>query len=381
MKNALILSGGGARGAYQVGVLKALAELLPDDTRNPFPIICGTSAGAINAVTLAAHEGNFKNSVAALETIWSNLNPGDIYRYGVWETLKGLSRFGFSLFNQGVGIGKPIALLDNSPLRQLIKRNINFENIDRAIARGDIEAVCVTAMGYSSGRSMSFFQASQNMQSWERHRRHGRRTLLGVDHLMASSAIPALFPTTRIEYEFYGDGALRQLAPISPALHLGAERVFVIGVSGNRDPNVQRSHAPARRSPSMAQIIGHMLNSAFIDSLEGDIENLERINRLIDLIPEEKRNKGATPLRRIESLVISPTEQVDKIAGRKIHHLPNSLRMFLRSTGATTSGGGATAASYLLFAKPFVDELIALGYRDAMWDAERIHAFFNDGPA
>ena len=201
-KNALILSGGGARAAYQVGVLKALAEILPEGACNPFPIICGTSAGAINAVTLAAHEGCFAEAVTELEQTWTNLDPGQVYKYGWWELTKGLGRFGFSLFNEGIGIKRTIALLDNAPLRLLIRRTVHFEKIDRAIARGDLEAVSVTAMGYTSGKSVCFFQGKPEMEGWERHRRIGRRTLLGADHLMASSAIPTLFPTTRIEHEF-----------------------------------------------------------------------------------------------------------------------------------------------------------------------------------
>jgi NTE family protein len=376
VKNALILSGGGARAAYQVGVLKALAEILPEGARNPFPIICGTSAGAINAVTLAAFEGNFRDAVGELEAVWNTLEPGDVYRYGWWEMALGLGRLGRSLLNRGVGVRQPIALLDNSPLERLIKRTVKFHQIDRAIARGDIDAVSVTALGYTSGQSVCFFQGKPEMEGWQRHRRIGRRTLLNADHLMASSAIPTLFPTTRIEHEYFGDGALRQLSPISPALHLGADQVFVIGVSGNRDRR-PRKRRPTKHSPSVAQILGHMFNSAFVDSLEGDIENLERINRLVALIPPEVREAQGIKARPIESLVISPSEQLDKIAGRKVRYLPDSLRFFLRTTGATASGGGATAASYLLFAGSFIRELISLGYRDTMWETESVEKFFN----
>ncbi len=375
-KPALVLSGGGARAAYQVGVLKALAEILPDGAGNPFPIICGTSAGAINAVTLAAYEGSFRDAVAELESIWRSLDPGSVYRYGWWEVLRGAGRVAGSLFNQGVGLDRPIALLDNSPLRELIEKNVHFEKLDRAIARGDLDAISITAMGYGSGRSVAFFQGKTDLRGWRRYRRIGRPALLNADHLMASSAIPTLFPTTKIEHEYFGDGALRQLSPISPALHLGADRVFIIGVSGNRAR--KGIEAPrTRHSPSIAQVIGQMLNSAFVDSLEGDIEHLERINRLVAMIPPERRAAEGIPLRHVSNLVIWPSEELDKIAGRKVRYLPSSLRLFLRSTGATTSGGGAAAASYLLFAQPFVDEVIALGYRDAMWEASAMRAFFS----
>ena len=375
MKNALILSGGGARAAYQVGVLKAVAEILPEGAKNPFPIICGTSAGAINAATLAASEGTFREAVAELEDIWGALEPSSIYRYGWLEMLRGAVRFGLSFFNQGVGVDHPIALLDNAPLRELIKRTVHFDKIDRAIGRGDLDAVSVTAMGYHSGESVCFFQGKPGMEAWKRHRRSGRPTLLNADHLMASSAIPTLFPTTRIEYEYFGDGALRQLAPISPALHLGADRIFIVGVSGNRDRALRRSKRPPKHSPSIAQIIGQLFNSAFVDSLESDIERLERINELVEMIPEQQRQ--SQKLRSIEHLVVSPSQELDKIAGRNVRYLPSSLRFFLRSTGATASGGGATAASYLLFSKPFVEELIALGFRDTIWNRDAIGKFFD----
>lgn len=377
MTNALILSGGGARAAYQVGVLKALAEILPEGAANPFPVICGTSAGAINAVTLAAHEGSFQEAVCELEQVWAQLQPGHIYRYGWFEMFRGFARLAGSLLNRGVGRAQPIALLDNAPLRDLIERTVKFHQIDRNIARGDLQAVSVTAMGYTSGQSVSYYQSSPDMQDWQRHRRIGRRTLLNADHLMASSAIPSLFPTTKIEHEYFGDGALRQLAPISPALHLGANRVFIIGVSGNRDAQLNKKKPSARHSPSMAQVIGHMFNSAFVDSLEGDIERLERTNRLLRLIPKERRSEEGVGLQIVENLVVSPTEPLDKIAGRKVRDLPDSLRFFLRNTGATASGGGSAAASYLLFSNSFISELIALGYRDTMWNTDQISAFFN----
>lgn len=380
MKNALILSGGGARAAYQVGVLKALSEVLPSGAGNPFPIICGTSAGAINAVSLAAHEGSFADAVARLEELWLQLEPSDVYRCGWLEVAHSLGRVGLSLINKGVGVGKPLSLLDNAPLRELLSRSINFEKIDRAIARGDLEAVSVNATGYHAGRSVSFFQARQGIGDWSRYRRSGRRTLLNCDHLMASSAIPTMFPATRIEFDYFGDGAMRQLAPLSPALHLGADRLFIIGVSANREkPELAHRRLPTH-SPSLAQIIGHMLNSAFIDSLESDIERLDRVNELVGRLPPAtgQRPEG---LRQIERLVISPSEDLDRLAVESVDSLPSSLRLLLRVTGGSESGGGSTAASFLLFARPFVEGLIDLGYRDAMARRDGImdfHAFDAD---
>ncbi|MEH6822550.1 MAG: patatin-like phospholipase family protein [Motiliproteus sp.] len=380
VKRALILSGGGARAAYQVGVLKAVAEILPANHPNPFPIICGTSAGAINALTLACHAGNFREAVIDLEALWQQLTPEQIYRADLWSLLKGGGRLVTSLLNQGVGRKHPVAFLDNAPIREWLERTISFDKIDAAISEGNLEAVSVTAIGYNSGQSVSFFQAAEHLKPWRRHNRIGSNCKLGIEHLMASSAIPTVFPSVLINREYFGDGALRQLAPISPALHLGAERVFVIGVSSNRNPVHWVKRRRTRHSPSMAQIMGHLLNSAFIDSLEGDIEHLDRTNELLKLIPESQRLAAGVLLKPVDSLVVSPSEELDKIAGRNIRYLPRTLRLLMRTVGATASGGGATAASYLLFAAPFCKALIDLGYKDAMWERDSIDTFFQPGP-
>jgi NTE family protein len=378
MKRALILSGGGARAAYQVGVLQALAEILPEENVNPFPIICGTSAGAINALALAAHPGNFKESVHALASMWRNLTVGDVYLHGWLDIFKGIGLLGLSLFNQGIGRQKPLSLLDNSPLWDLLGTRIPFHNIQQSIASQKLLAVSVSAMGYSSGHTVSFFQGNESIQGWNRYRRAGVATELRLEHLIASSAIPTIFPAVRINREYFGDGALRQLAPISPALHLGAESLFVIGVSGNRSSLKPSKRLPVKHSPSMGQIVGHLLNSAFVDSLEGDLEHMELINKLVKLIPEEQRNAAGFHLRAVENMVISPSSPLDVIAGRNVRYLPKSLRFFLRTIGATAKGGGATAASYLLFSSEFITELMELGRQDALAETARLREFFKE---
>lgn len=376
MKRALILSGGGARAAYQVGVLKALSDILPPEIENPFPIICGTSAGAINALALAAHPGNFKEAVNALATMWSNLQIGQVYMYGWADLLKGLGLLGLSLFNHGVGRQRPLSLLDNSPLWDLLGSRIHFENIDKSIASGKLFAVSVSAMGYTSGHSVNFYQGHPDIESWNRYRRMGVPTPMRLEHLIASSAIPTIFPAVRIGREYFGDGALRQLAPISPALHLGADSLFVVGVSGNKKALKANKRLPVKHSPSMGQIVGHLFNSAFVDSLEGDIEHLERMNELIRMIPPEKLSEASVKLRPVDNMIISPSSPLDVIAGRNVRYLPKSLRFFLRAIGATAKGGGATAASYLLFSTEFITELMELGRQDTLAEAEALLKFF-----
>ena len=376
MKRALILSGGGARAAYQVGVLQALTEILPDNCENPFPIICGTSAGAINALAIAAHKGNFKSAVAALTRMWLNLEIGQVYRHGWMDIFKGLSYLGLSLMNEGMGRRRPLSLLDNGPLWNLLGSKIHFENLSDAIDSGKLLAVSISAMGYTSGHSVSFFQGHPSLQGWSRYRRAGVPTQLRLEHLLASSAIPTIFPAVRINREYFGDGALRQLAPMSPALHLGADSLFVVGVSGNRTAQKANRRVPHRHSPSMGQIVGHLFNSAFVDAMESDLEHLERMNQLLKLIPESVREEQGIILRPVANMAISPSYPIDGIAGRNVRYLPKSLRFFMRATGSTAKGGGATAASYLLFSNEFITELIELGRTDTLAEADNIRRFF-----
>jgi NTE family protein len=369
LHSALVLSGGGARAAYQVGVLKAIADIMPESTRNPFGIISGTSAGAINAVALAAHADNFRNAVYNIESVWKSFRPHQVYRSdpaGVFNNaLRWLMSLVFASKNR-------TSLLDNDPLSQLLGKMIRFDNIQEAIDHGFLRAISVTASGYSSGHSVAFFQGSPDISAWKRFQRVGMRTHLKLEHLMASSAIPVVFPAVRINREYFGDGAVRQLAPISPALHLGARKVLVVGVSGNRSaPQLQK---PADEYPSLAQISGHLMNSIFLDSLEYDIERMERINSMLNVIPEAVRKKAQATLHPIDSLVISPSQCLDRIASKYLHILPVSIRVFLHGIGATRASG-SSILSYLLFERQFCHELIALGYHDGMRNASEIEQF------
>ncbi|CAH0989935.1 hypothetical protein SIN8267_00006 [Sinobacterium norvegicum] len=373
-KTALILSGGGARAAYQVGVLKATAELFPSRSHNPFSIITGTSAGAINAVALAASANNFRLAVKKVERIWHHLEVNKIYKVGHWQLLSSASKLIFSFANQGKGLRKPVALLDTTPLRQLLTQSIQFKNIDRRINDGYLDAVSVTACGYTSGESVCFFQAKAGTENWCHLRRRGIHDQLGVNHLLASSAIPALLPAQIIKREYFGDGALRQLAPISAALNLGAQRVMIIGVGAKHgDDEATQSY----NTPSIAQMIGHVFNSAFIDALDNDIEHLIAINDMIATMENETPHLVTQQKKKIGLLMINPSIDIDDLAMEHFDSLPKSMKLALKLIGATKQGGGASIASYLLFQKEFCRDLIEHGYRDAMNQKLDIIDFFN----
>lgn len=378
-KTGLVLSGGGARAAYQVGVLRAIAETLPRETKNPFPIICGTSAGAINALAIAGRDGPFILRIKKLEAIWRQLDAEKVYRTDFVGVGKNLLNILLSLFHSGYAIGRPKALLDNTPLRDLLDNYIRFRHIKEAIASGELEAVSITAMSYSTGKSVTFFQGVEHLTPWQKTRQVGLQTDLNINHLMASSAIPILFPAMKVEDHFFGDGALRQLKPISPALRLGAEKIFVIGVSDSRITSQGPVTAYSEHSPSIAQIMGHMFNSAFIDTIESDLETLSNINRLaMNMSTAERERKGLSDLKPVKSLAILPSQSINRIAGEYLDELPKSIRTFLKITGATARGGGVNAASYLLFCRGFCRRLLELGYQDGLAQQEAILDFFRD---
>lgn len=368
----LVLPGGGARAAYQVGVLKAIAEMHRDFHSNPFPILAGTSAGAINAVSLAAGAHYFTGTVLQLEEMWRGLSTHNIYRADVWGVLRNAFRLWRSLFNADIAHESPVALLDNAPLRELLNKHISFEAIGQNILNRDLDALSITAMNYNLGHSEIFFQGGPQYAGWQRWRRQGLATPIQLQHLMASSAIPTIFPPAKVGRYYYGDGALRQMTPISPAIHLGANRVLIIPANGHKR---EYHHLPKPiRSPAFGQIIGQLLNSAFIDSIEMDIERLERINEMLSLIPADSQDSMERSLLPIDCLVVSPSEDIDAIADEHVQELPRTLRMFLNKTGSNR-GGDVSIASYLLFTREFCGKLIDLGYQDGMEQREELERF------
>lgn len=375
----LILTGGGARAAYQVGVLKAIAELLPRRAHNPFPVICGTSAGSLNAAALAINAHSFRKGVRYLDNIWKNFHANQVYRtdaVGVFNNSM-LWFAGLLLSAMGINKLKQVSLLDNSPLFNLLDEILPCEKIQDSIDAGFLRAFSITASGYGSGQSVTFYQGVEQLIPWRRTRRVGVPTRIEVKHLLASAAIPFFFPAVRIHREYFGDGSMRQIAPISSALHLGATRVLVIGITANGT-----KEQPARNDlddyPPLAQIAGHALNSIFLDSMEVDLERVYRINELVRVLPEDVQMRAG--LKHVDMLVITPSQSVEKIAERHVAELPWTIRLLLRMVGATRHSG-ANLVSYLLSEKGFCRALIDMGYQDAMQRRDEIIKFLDVQPA
>jgi NTE family protein len=377
-KVGLILGGGGARAAYQVGVLKAIATMLPPRSANPFRIICGTSAGAINAAGLASNAAQFQRAVALLMRSWSSLHAQHVYRTDPRSVLYCGMRCLAGLIAGGLQKSRPVSLLDSAPLGELLERTIDFTGIGHSIENGHLDALCVTASSYTSGESISFFQGHELLLPWKRARRVGRRTEIGVPHVLASCALPFCFPAARIDDEHFGDGSMYQLAPISAALHLGAERVLVIGVG--QSANHMCDVPDASAWPSLAHIAGHVLDAIFIDTLDMDLERLQRINQTINLIPAEVRAQDRVGLRTVDTLVLRPSESLDRIAGRCAHALPRTIRYLMRGLGAMKPNG-ARALSYLLFEGAYCRQLLRLGIADGMAQRASILSFLGHGGA
>jgi NTE family protein len=365
----LVLTGGGARAAYQVGVIKAVRDILGTPVRNPFPILCGTSAGAINAATLAAFADDFSRAVGDLLEFWEHMHCEHIYRTDAWNILKSGARWLGAMML--LSRHNPVSLLDNAPLRELLEKNLDMGRIQGHLDSGALYAVCVTASGYTSGQSVSFFQGGSGLEGWERNQRIGAAVTLKIDYLLASAALPFIFPAVKVHREYFGDGSMRQIAPVSPALHLGADRVLIVGTGRQAE---DQARARSNVYPSLAQIAGHALNSIFLDSLMVDIERMERINRTIQLIPPEAA-KDST-LRPVKVLFITPSQPLERIAARFLHELPATVRFILRPTGALNRSG-SNLASYLLFEESFCRALIDLGYQDTVTRESEVREFFD----
>jgi NTE family protein len=365
----LVLTGGGARSAYQVGVLLALAELLPR-ARNPFQIIVGTSAGAVAASVLAAEAHRWRRAVAGLERVWANFRSGQVFHVDAPHMLRAGAHWVLALLSGGLVLAPPRSMLDNTPLRELLNRHVDCAGVRRSIARGHLRAFALCATSYVTGQSVAFFDGVESIRDWSRAQRVGRRCEFNLDHLMASVAIPLLFPPMGIDDEYFGDGAMRQLNPLSPAIHLGADRLLIIGVRARRAAGV----AVNRLQPSLptpGEIFGYMLDTLFTDQIYGDLEQLERINTLVESAPDAARGE-----RHVETLMLAPSVDPREIAARHVSEIPRGLRALLRVIGGRDASG-SQLASYLMFEAGYTRALIELGYRDAMEARTALVAFMS----
>jgi NTE family protein len=383
-KTALFLAGGGARAAYQVGVLQAILSLLSEygwpARQNPFEIICGTSAGAINATALACRADHFEESVTHLLGIWRDLEVEQVYRADSIGVLRSGARW-LSLLSFGWLLRKwhaqpPNSLLDNSPLVGLLHKMLDLPRLDQALNSGVLDALAVSASSYTGGNHVTFYQSARAIPSWRRAQRMSVQQQIGVDHLLASAAIPLIFPAVPLycndRCEYFGDGSIREVAPVSPAIHLGATKILVIGSGHVGGP--QRNFAEYSGYPSLAQIAGHAMSSIFLDGLSVDLERIMRINATLSLLTHEQRQQ--TPLRQVNLLAITPSVPLDSLASRHVGSLPLPIRTLLSSIGATERRGGALA-SYLLFEGSYTRSLIELGQIDTLSRRDEVLRFFD----
>jgi NTE family protein len=380
--NALVLMGGGARTAYQVGVLHAVASMLKlqgePPPAFPFPVLVGTSAGALNAAYLAGAATLGLQAFDQLRQFWGRLRSADVYELEVprWVRVSRLAA-AFSLWRHARGRG---AILNTLRLVDTLHRAVSLPGIDAALQAKAIDAVAVTASSYSSGVHWTFCHTAHDRshQMWSRPGRRSEFQPLTIEHLMASSAIPFLFPATPLwvdgRREYFGDGSMRQVSPLSPAMHLGAHRILVVGVGQPQRSGLAGADAGPTREPTLGGMAGHAMASVFHDTLQADVEQAQRVTNTLRQLPREVA--GVLPYRSVEVLSVQPTQSLDALAQAWAHELPGSVRGALGGLGALKGGGGALA-SYLLFEPGFVQALIALGERDAYARKEELLTFFS----
>ena len=375
----LVLTGGGARAAYQVGVLQALAEIAPAGAI-PFDVLAGISAGAINGVALAAGADDFRDAVKRLSATWASLTPDRIFRTGALRLASIGSRWLRDLSAGGL-IGKSGInyLLDSSPLRQLLRREIPVRRVRRHLRAGRLHAVGISATNYHTGVGVTFFEGAADIEPWLRSTRMGIRQRITTEHIMASAAIPVFFPPVALHGSFYGDGCVRMTYPLSPAIHLGAERIVAVSVRHLHTPEETLAREAVDQTDRMplSEIAGVLLNAVFLDSVDSDLERLNRMNGTLELVPPEKRDRAGG--RLVPALVLRPSQELGKLAGDEYARFPSMLRYLLRGIGAA-GHSGEDLLSYLAFEPTYVRRVMDLGYSDTMARRDEIEEFLLGAP-
>lgn len=376
----LVLSGGGARAAYQAGVLKALADLFADNGfhEQPFQLFSGESAGAINVSLLATHADDFQKGASELWDAWANLRMEEILATSPLSLLGNAGRWVGELGLGGLlGGGRPAYLLDNSPLKTFLSARIKFSRIRELLQRNELRGLGISVTNYATGSAITFYDCSHDCPPWARSHRLGMRTDLRIEHVLASTAIPIVFPAVKIGQSYYGDGSVRMKAPLSPAIHLGAEKILAIGLRYYRTPKqtVEINESWRMKSISLADVAGVLLNAGFLDNLEGDFERLERINHTLELIPRERHRDLPNELHPIEALAVRPSEDLGQLASQSLDSFGGMLKFLLKGLGTTRSSSW-DLVSYLAFDKAYTVKLLKLGYADGIAQKKTLLGFF-----
>lgn len=376
-RRGLVLSGGGARGAYQVGVLRGISEMLPDAGELPFPILAGASAGSITNAFLAAHAHEFGGAIERLVDFWSRIAPHDVFRTDANTLIRVAAEWARDLSLGGViGAGRGRSLLLTDPLRALLTERLDMDAVRRNVEEGRLHAIALTATNYRTNLAVTFFDGAEGISPWGRSTRIGMREHLTVDHVMASCAIPMFFPAVAIGGKYYADGCVRLTTPLSPAVHLGADRILAIGVRCPQAPDRSEA-APSGGNepyPTVAETAGMLLNALFLEALESDVERFERINHTMSLVPAAIANAEPSPLRPLPLLVIRPSRDIGVLAAGAIERLPHIVQHLFRGLGATAQTG-ADLLSYLAFDSEYTSKLLELGYADAMSHKDELLGF------
>lgn len=369
----LVLSGGGARGAYQAGVLKAVFEICsPSKVKTPFHIYSGVSAGALNATYLAAGAHSLAESTFHLTELWSNMTSDQVFRTDAVTMGKiGLKWMGELSLGAISGATPGRSLLDTEPLWDLIRKNCRFSQIGENLQKDVFKSLAITSVDYQSSTAVTFVENNNKNELWQKNKRHAERTIISVEHVMASSAIPILFPPIKVGPRYFGDGCVRNIAPCSPAIRLGAKKLMVIGVRAQKDLRSERLMA---NPPSVARVINLLLNAVLLDGVEIDIERMQRINEFLAKVPQEHHTH--LNFRPVDALLISPSEDLGAMAAQMASKMPRVVRFLLKGLGPLEDA--SELISYLLFEKEYTNWLVELGYKDGMSRESDIKEFFKD---